>query len=101
MATPTAIDFPARELEEFSRKHKLTELAIFGSALRDDFRKDSDIDILVDWLPGTPIGLMEFEGMRQELSALLGRPVDLGSKRSLRPEVRDEILGSRRVLYAA
>ena len=90
-------------IEAFCRRWNVAELSLFGSALRDDFRPDSDVDVLVHFGPG---GEMTFEGfldMRDELSALFGgREVDLVERRLVRkPFRRHEILTTRRVLYAA
>ena len=69
--------------------------------VRDDFRSDSDIDVLVSFQPEHPWSLFDLLDMQDELSALLGRPVDLVTKGSLRnPFQRHEILTTRRVLYA-
>ena len=89
------------DLAEFCRRWRITELAVFGSVLRDDFRPDSDLDLLVLFAPDAPIGFLEFAAVRRELSALLGRDVDLVSKRGLKPAIRDEVLASARVLYGA
>ena len=67
--------------------------------LRDDFHAGSDIDILV--VPGAPIGLIEYIGLQEELSDLLGRTVDLVSKRGLKRLIRDEVINASRVVYAA
>lgn len=97
------IDVPEERLQAFCRKWKIKELSLFGSALRDDFRPESDIDILVSFGPG---GAMTFEGfleMREELSAIFGgRSIDLVEKRLVRnPFRRHEILTTREVVYAA
>jgi hypothetical protein len=77
------------------------ELAVFGSALRRDFREDSDVDILVTFAPDARIGLIAFVKMEQELSGILGRKVDLVTKSGLKPRIRDEVLAEARLLYAA
>ena len=97
------IDFPKDELERFCVKWQISELAVFGSVLRDDFGPDSDVDVLITFAPG---GAMTFEGfldMREELSKMFGgRVIDLVQKRLLRnPFFRHRILTTRKVLYAA
>jgi predicted nucleotidyltransferase len=79
MMNPQAqIPFPKERIAEFCRKHQIKKLAIFGSALRPDFRADSDIDVLVEFEPGQVPGLAFF-GMQDELSTILGRKVDLNT----------------------
>ena len=96
------IDIPMTALEEFCRKWKIRELSLFGSVLRQDFREDSDVDVLVEFEPGHGWGLYEVVDMEDELKALFGRKVDLVMKGGLRnPIRRREILKTRRVLYAA
>ena len=64
-------------------------------------RPDSDIDLLVDYLPNARPSLFDFIGMTNELSDLLGRKVDLGVKRALKPRYKDHILAEAHVIYAA
>jgi len=64
-------------------------------------KPESDIDILVEFEPDTPIGLWEFAGLQDELRELLGRKVDLVSKRGLKPRVRPYVLRDAKVVYAA
>jgi predicted nucleotidyltransferase len=77
------IDLPADAIAAFCRRWQITELAIFGSALRDDFRPDSDLDFLVTFAPDAPWTLFELGAMQQELADLLGRKVDLIEKTSV------------------
>jgi hypothetical protein len=89
------------QLIDFCSKWKVKELSIFGSALREDFREDSDIDVLVETLPDSQLG-WDWLDMQNELAAILGRNVDLVFKDGLRnPYRREEILRTRQVLYAA
>jgi uncharacterized protein len=75
---------------------------VFGSVLRDDFRPDSDIDVLVSIDPKAPIGLFELIDMKLELETMFKRPVDLVEKEGLRnPYRRQEILRTAQVVYAA
>ena len=75
-------------------------MAVFGSALREDFRPDSDLDVLVEFEPGHTPGLAFF-GMEQELSELLGRKVDLNTPQFLSPYFREKVLAQAEVQYAA
>lgn len=88
-------------LAEFCRKHYIKRLAIFGSALRDDFRPDSDVDVLVEFQPGHVPGL-DFIAIERELSGLLqGRRVDMVTPKFLSPRFRSQILASAQPLYVA
>ncbi len=89
-------------LAEFCRKWRVRELSIFGSALRDDFGPDSDLDVLVSFDPGTPLDIDGLLDMKEELETLFGRPVDLVEKEALRnPWRKHEILRTREVIYAS
>src|SRR3712207_820041 len=101
MPTFHGVDIPMESLAELCRRYQVRELSIFGSAVRDAFRPDSDIDLLVDFQPNAGIGLLDFIGLQQDLEALLGRKVDLVPKRGLKPLIRDEVLRQARTLYAA
>ena len=91
---------PEAQIASFCRQHAVRELALFGSATRDDFRPDSDVDVLIDFEPTARVGLIELERMRQELHLLFKREVDLVTRNGLNPRLKDEILRSARVLYA-
>ena len=102
MVRKVNIDIPAERIVAFCRKWKVTEFALFGSVLRDDFGPDSDIDVLVELGPNHGLGLLDWVEMIDELSTLFGRKVDLVSKRGLRnPFRRHEILTTREVIHAA
>ncbi|MGD0540033.1 MAG: nucleotidyltransferase family protein [Tepidisphaeraceae bacterium] len=98
---PGRIPASPERLAAFCRKWKVKELSIFGSILRDDFREDSDVDVLVETLPDSELG-WDWLDMQNELASLLDRKVDLVFKDGLRnPYRRREILRTRQVLYAA
>lgn len=90
-----------KTLGEFSNRHGILELAAFGSVLRDDYGPDSDIDILVNFVPGAKVSLFDLVDMADELSGMLGRRVDLVPKQGLKRFVRESILEDARVIYAA
>ncbi|MBI2939569.1 MAG: nucleotidyltransferase family protein [Chloroflexi bacterium] len=94
------IQVPQDSIAEFCRKHHIRKLALFGSVLRDDFRPDSDVDVLVEFEPGHVPGLAFFE-MEAELSAILGRKVDLNTLGFLSRYFRDAVLQEAEVQYAA
>ena len=93
------VDLPKEKIADFCRRHHIRKLAVFGSALREDFRPDSDLDVLVEFDPGHTPGLAFF-GMEQELSELLGRKVDLNTPQFLSPYFRDKVLAESAVQYA-
>jgi uncharacterized protein len=95
----TKID--SASLDEVCRRYGVKELSLFGSAVRGEMGNDSDIDFLVEFEPGIRVGLIKFESLVEELTALAGRRVDLVTKRGLKPWVRAEILQDLRVIYAA
>jgi predicted nucleotidyltransferase len=94
------IDIPTGHIAEFCRRHHVVRLALFGSVLRDDFRPNSDVDVLVEFEPGKTPGLAFF-AMQDELSDLLGRKADLNTPGCLSPYFRDEVLREIEVLYDA
>ena len=85
----------------FCRKWRIRELSVFGSILREDFRSDSDVDVLVTFDDSEECGLLETVEMEQELADLLGRRVDLAEKDQLKWVIRDRVVDSARVIYAA
>lgn len=89
-------------IDAFCRKWRIRELSLFGSALREDFRPDSDVDLLVVFEPPNPWTLWDFIDMREELEQMFSRRVDLLSKKALKnPFRREEILRTQQVIYAA
>jgi predicted nucleotidyltransferase len=96
------IPVPAEKIEAFCRKWKVVEMALFGSVLREDFRPDSDVDVLVTFEPEAPWDLWDLIDMREELRELFGREVDLVEKKNLiNPFRRHAILSTKQVIYAA
>ena len=92
------IAIPQDQIAAFCTRHHIKRLALFGSVLRDDFRADSDIDILVIFEEGKTPGL-EYFTMEEELSEILGRRVDLSTPGFLSQYFRDEVLTSAHDLY--
>jgi hypothetical protein len=89
-----------REIAAFCRRHHIRRLAVFGSALREDFRSDSDVDVLVQFQPEARVGFLAMARAARELSTLLGRRVDLVPQAGLKPLIRDEVLAEAEVLFA-
>ncbi len=99
------IKIPADNIVGFCRRWKIVEFALFGSVLRDDFRPDSDLDVLVTFAPEAAWSLFDHVTMQDELKALFGRAVDLVSRRGLERSQnyirRKAILSSAQVIYVA
>ena len=89
-----------QKVAEFCRKHHIRKLALFGSVLREDFRADSDVDVLVEFRTGKTPGLLGLSRMERNLSAILGRRVDLRTPGELSKYFRDEVLSQAEVGYA-
>lgn len=94
---------PSRtQLTPLCRRHRIRTLKVFGSVLRSDFTEDSDVDLLVEFEPGHVPGFLHLHEIAEDLSTLMqGRRVDLVTERSLNPRLRDRILASAEVLFAA
>ncbi len=88
-----------QRIAEFCRKHHIRKLSLFGSVLGEDFRPESDIDVLVTFEPGQVIGLRIVD-IEDELAQLLGRRVDLVSEKYLSRRIRDSVLSAAEVQYA-
>jgi predicted nucleotidyltransferase len=99
------LDFPEKKISEFCRRWRITEFALFGSVLRADFDAESDLDILVAFAPDADWSLLDHVKMEQELEELLGRKVDLLTRRSVERSHnwlrRREILDTAEVVYAS
>jgi len=98
--TVNGVEFDEQKVREFSRRNGVKRLALFGSILSGDFRADSDIDVLVEFLPGTRVSLMSIGRIESELEELLGRRVDLRTPQDLSQYFREEVVASARPLYA-
>jgi len=94
------ISASAEQVEAFCRRWKVTEFALFGSVLRDDFRPDSDIDVLLTFAPDSRWSLFDWVDMKDELEQLFERKVDIADKDGLKnPYRRHEILQTQQVIY--
>jgi len=94
------LNIPSAELAEFCRRHHIRKLSLFGSVLRDDFKPMSDVDVLVEFEPGSVTGLIRLAGIERELSEIIGRKVDLRTPADLSRYFRGEVLQSAEVQYA-
>lgn len=90
-----------RVVIQLCRQYRVRELAVFGSVARGEATPRSDVDLLVEFLPGANIGFMAFSRMQRELSSLLGRSVDLVPKGGLKKRIRAAVLSQAKILYAA
>ena len=99
------IVIPKGKIADFCRRWKVTELALFGSALRGDFGPDSDVDVLVSFAPDAHWSLFDLVTMQEELRTIFGREVDLlqrvAVERSENYIRRKSILSNLEVIYAA
>ncbi|MBI5177809.1 MAG: nucleotidyltransferase family protein [Nitrospinae bacterium] len=95
------IDVPNEKVAGFCRKWKITEFSLFGSVLREDFRPDSDVDVLVTFEERSQWSLLDIVAMKEELKGIFGREVDLVEKKWLKnPFRRHEILTTRETIHA-
>jgi predicted nucleotidyltransferase len=95
------IEIPQEKIAEFCRRHYIRRLALFGSVLRDDFTLDSDVDVLVEFEPGTRIGMIRLAGIELELSGILGRKVDMHTPGFISKYFRNQVLEEAEDQYVA
>ena len=96
------LPIPEKKIRAFCRRWKVTEFALFGSILREDFRPESDVDVLVSFAADVRWSLWDLAEMQQELEGIFGRSVDLVENGTLRnPFRRQAILSTKEVVYAA
>jgi predicted nucleotidyltransferase len=100
MSPGVSIGIPADQIAALCRRYHVRRLSLFGSVLRDDFGPQSDVDVLVEFEQGRTPGLRFFR-LEEELSALLGRRVDLNTRASLSRHFRDRVLFDARDVYVA
>jgi len=96
------IIIPKKKIAGFCLRWKVVEFSLFGSILREDFRPDSDVDVLVTFAPEARVSLFDLVDMQDELKVIFKRDVDLLEKDALEnPFRKREILGTAQVVYAA
>ncbi len=99
------IDLPMDRIEEFCQRWRITEMSLFGSVLRDDFRPDSDIDVMVRFEKDVPWSLLDIVRAERELGEMLGRRVDLSEREAIEASenyiFRQHALSNTAVIYAA
>lgn len=94
------IEISKERLAEFCRVNHIRKLSLFGSILGEDFRPESDIDMLVEFEPGHRIGFITLAGLELELSEMLGRKVDLRTPAELSRHFREEVAKTAEIQYA-
>jgi predicted nucleotidyltransferase len=99
MGTIANIQFQKKRIEQFCTKYHIGRLSFFGSVLRQDFRPDSDVDVLVEFLPGRRVGYFRMAEMELALSDILGRKADLRTPAELSRYFRDEVMVEAEVQY--
>jgi predicted nucleotidyltransferase len=99
MAGKAKIAIPRDKIAEFCKKHHIRRLSLFGSVISENFRQDSDVDVLVEFEPGQVVGLLRLAGMELELSEILGRKVDIRTAADLSRYFREEVVSSAEVQY--
>lgn len=87
------------ELQKFCQQHFIEKLALFGSVLREDFCSDSDVDMLVNFLPEKTPSFFALSDIQDKLTEIVGRTVDLRTPEELSPYFRDRVLAEARVIY--
>jgi predicted nucleotidyltransferase len=101
MSEKKSIQLPRDKIAEFCKRNRIRKLSLFGSALREDFRQDSDIDLLVEFQTGAAPSFLDLARMERELAGLFGgRKIDLRTPKELSRYFRDEVLSSASVQYA-
>jgi uncharacterized protein len=93
------IEVPDAKIADFCNRHHIRKLSFFGSVLRNDFRSDSDVDVLVEFEPEHIPGFFRLHDMEEELSNILGRSTDLRTPQDLSRYFRDEVIANSMVLY--
>lgn len=101
MSTLLERELPLAAISEFCKRYPIRELAVFGSALREDFGDESDIDLLVEFEPDASVGMLTLAKMQRELSQIVHRRVDLVPKSGLKPLIRDDVLNNAHAIYIA
>ncbi len=100
MVQKTRLVVPKEQIEEFCKEYHIRQLSLFGSVLRSDFKPESDVDVLVEFEAGYKVGLLKMAHIQNELSALLGRKVDLRTPGDLSRYFRQEVIENAEVQYA-
>ena len=99
MSKTVEFRLPLEAIRAYCRQRPIKRLLLFGSALREDFTQESDIDLLVEYAPEADLDAYEIFRQQEDFSEIIGRPVDLGEPRSLKPYIRQEVIESAELIY--
>lgn len=99
MSEATGIELPFEAIRNYCATQPIQRLSVFGSAARDELTPDSDIDLLLEYEPGAPVGLFALARQMRELSEICGRDVDLCTPMGLSKYIRDEVIARATVIY--
>lgn len=100
MSETVTFDLPLEEIREYCAAQPILRLSVFGSAARNELTPESDIDLLVEYVPGAPVGLFAMARHMREFGEICGREVDLCTPNGLSKYIRDEVIESARLIYA-
>jgi predicted nucleotidyltransferase len=92
---------PHEKIETFCQHYQVRRMSLFGSVLRDDFKAESDVDVLVQFDPDARVSFITLGKMQRELAVIFQRPVDLVPQDGLKPVIRNQVLSTAQVVYAA
>jgi len=95
------LKIPPEKIEIFCQRYQVRRMSLFGSVLRDDFKAESDVDVLVQFDPDARVSFMTLGKMQRELAAIFQRPVDLVPQDGLKPVIRNQVLSTAQEVYAA
>lgn len=100
MSDYVRVDLPKEKIREYCASQPIKRLSVFGSAARNELTPESDIDLLVEYLPEARVSLFDIGGHLMDLQDIVGRKVDLVTPKGLCPYIRDEVLDDARLIYA-
>lgn len=99
MSEAIGIELPLKAIREYCAGQPIKRLSLFGSFLHGDAHVDSDVDLLVEYVPGAPVGFLTMAGQEIELTEIVGRRVDLRTANELSRYFRQEVVDSARLIY--
>ncbi len=100
MSARLSTALPIAEIREYCAGQPILRLSVFGSAVRDELTPESDIDLLVEYMPDASVDLFDMGGHLMDFQDIVGRKVDLVTPKGLCPYIREEVLGDARQIYA-
>ncbi|MCY3947273.1 MAG: nucleotidyltransferase family protein [Anaerolineaceae bacterium] len=100
MSSLIRTQLPENKIREYCARQPIRRLSVFGSAARNELTPESDIDLLVEYMPDARVGLFAMSGHRRDLSEIVGRKVDLCTPRGISKYIREEVIAGARLIYA-